>query len=155
MMLATSETLDGGGLTVSLAQLSAMMRRMLACRLAEEPWVAQANLRPPTFGVMMLVEQLQPVSQKRVSDRLGIDPSDLVAIFDLLERAGFISRERDPKDRRRYALSLTDVGRTRLRRFQELAGEVSAQLFAVLDPDERRALGQLVQRVIDHRLAAG
>ncbi|MGH9024396.1 MAG: MarR family winged helix-turn-helix transcriptional regulator [Acidimicrobiia bacterium] len=138
---------------VSIVQLSGMMRRLLSRRLAEEPWMAEAKLRPPSFAVMMVVQQRQPVSQKQVSDRLGIDPSDLVAIFDLLEQAGFIVRERDEKDRRRYALSLTELGKVRLRRFEELAAEVSQQLFAVLDPDELETLGRLVQRAVDEQLA--
>lgn len=117
--------------------------------------MAEAKLRPPSFAVMMIIQQQrQPVSQKQVSDRLGIDPSDLVAIFDLLEQAGLIVRERDENDRRRHALHLTQLGKVRLRRFEELAAEVSEQLFAVLDTDELETLGSLVQRVVDEQFAA-
>ncbi len=154
MNVATEASLPNGALTISLAGLSGMLRRALSRRLAEEPWVAEANLRPPSFGVMIMIEQLQPVSQKQVSDRLGIDPSDLVGIFDLLERAGFISRGRDEKDRRRYALTLTPEGQARLGRFKVLAAEVQDELFACLDPEERDLLGRLVQRVIDQQLPA-
>lgn len=135
---------------VSLAAVTGMMRRRMSRRLAREDWVARAGLRPPAMAVMMLIDELGPVSQKQVSDRLHVDPSDLVAMFDLLEEADFISRARDPRDRRRYAVSLTREGRARLRRFQALAAEVEDEVFGCLAADERDQLCQLLQRVVDH-----
>jgi DNA-binding MarR family transcriptional regulator len=142
-------------LTSSLAALGGQIRRLMARRLAQEPWVAEAGFRPPAFGILSWVERLQPVSQKQVSDRLGIDPSDLVGVFDMLERAGFVSRSRDPKDRRRYSLTLTDSGDEQLRRFRVIAAEVQDELLAPLDDDERETLQRLVERVVEHQLKAG
>jgi DNA-binding MarR family transcriptional regulator len=142
-------------LTSSLAALGGQTRRLMARRLAQEPWVAEAGFRPPAFGILSWVERLQPVSQKQVSDRLGSDPSDLVAVFDMLERAGFVSRSRDPKDRRRYSLTLTDSGHEQLCRFRLIAAEVQDELLAPLDDEERETLQRLVERVVEHQLSTG
>ena len=139
-------------LTNSLAALAGHMRRLMSRRLAQEPWVTEAGFRPPAFGVLMWVERLQPVCQKEISDRLGTDPSDLVAVFDMLERAGFVSRGRDPKDRRRYALTLTPSGEEQLGRFRVVAAEVQDELLAPLDDDDRATFQRLVERVVEHQL---
>jgi DNA-binding MarR family transcriptional regulator len=142
-------------LTNSLAALAGHTRRLVSRRLAQEPWVAEAGFRPPAFGILMWVEQLEPVCQKEISDRLGVDPSDLVAVFDMLERAGFVRRGRDPKDRRRYALTLTPSGEEQLRRFRVVAAEVQDELLAPLDDDERATFQRLVERVVEHQLSNG
>ena len=149
---------SGGGsvvLTSSLGALAGMTRRLFARRLAEEPWVAEAGLRPPSYGVLSWIDRLEPVSQKQISVRLGLDPSDLVSVVDTLERAGFVSRSRDPQDRRRYSLTLTPLGRKRLRRLHSVAAAVEDELLAPLDAAEREVFHRLVQRVVDHQLNAG
>jgi MarR family transcriptional regulator, lower aerobic nicotinate degradation pathway regulator len=142
-------------LTNSLTALAGHTRRLMARRLAKEQWVVEAGFRPPAFGILMWVEQLQPVSQKEISDRLGTDPSDLVTVFDMLERAGFVSRGRDPKDRRRYALTLTPAGEEQLRRFRLVAAQVQDELLAPLDPDERAMFQHFLERVLEHQLSSG
>ncbi|MGH8990325.1 MAG: MarR family winged helix-turn-helix transcriptional regulator [Acidimicrobiia bacterium] len=139
-----------GSLPLALGRMSAILRRELTRRLAAETWVAEAELRPPSFAVLSLIGRLQPVSQKQISDHLSADPSDLVATFDALERAGFISRDRDPDDRRRYSLALTAEGEARLERFREISEEIADVVFAPLDAGERDTLLRLVERVVDH-----
>lgn len=138
--------------TSLLGGLGSITRRLFSRRLAQEAWVAKAGLRPPSYGVLIWIERLEPVSQKQISDRLGVDPSDLVAVVDLLEGAGFVTRSRDPHDRRRYSLTLTPLGRKQLRRFDAIAAEVEDELLAPLDDEERQAFRRLVRRVIDHQM---
>jgi DNA-binding MarR family transcriptional regulator len=45
-----------------------------------------------------------------LSDHLMLDPSTLVPAVDALERKGFAKRGKDPSDRRRIPISLTDSG---------------------------------------------
>ena len=134
-----------------IGALGASGRRLFARRLTGEKWVTEAGLRPPSYGVLMTIDRLGPVSQKQISDQMGHDPSDLVPVIDSLERAGFLVRSRDPQDRRRYSLTLTAAGRRTLARFDAVAAEVEEDLLVPLDPDERQALRDLVQRVLEHQ----
>jgi MarR family transcriptional regulator, transcriptional regulator for hemolysin len=43
-----------------------------------------------------------------LSRKMLLDPSTLVPLVDALERKGFVRRNRDPRDRRRIPLTLTD-----------------------------------------------
>jgi DNA-binding MarR family transcriptional regulator len=139
------------GLVGLIGALGAAGRRLFARRLAQEEWVAQAGLRAPAYGVLLTIERLGPVSQKQISDQMGLDPSDLVGVIDILEREGFLTRARDPQDRRRYSLTLTSLGRKRLRRFSTIAAEVEEELLAPLDDDERQTFRLLVHRVLEHQ----
>ncbi|MDL1901619.1 MarR family transcriptional regulator [Anaerolineae bacterium CFX9] len=47
-------------------------------------------------------------TMRDLSKRFMVDPSTLVPIISALERKGLIQRERDPSDRRRYPLQLTE-----------------------------------------------
>lgn len=139
------------GLVGLIGALGAAGRRLFARRLAQEEWVAQAGLRAPAYGVLLTIERLGPVSQKQISDQMGFDPSDLVGVIDILEREGFLTRARDPQDRRRYSLTLTALGRKRLRRFSTIAAEVEEELLAPLDDHERQTFRALVHRVLEHQ----
>jgi DNA-binding MarR family transcriptional regulator len=139
------------GLVGLIGALGAAGRRLFARRLAQEAWVTQAGLRAPAYGVLLTIERLGPVSQRQISDQMGLDASDLVGVIDILEREGFLTRGRDPEDRRRYSLTLTALGRQRLGQFSIIAAEVEEELLAPLDDDERRTFHLLVQRVLEHQ----
>jgi DNA-binding MarR family transcriptional regulator len=126
--------------------LAREMRRQIGELMAEEHWAAQAGFRPPCMGVMDVVARLQPVSQRQISDRLGLDASDVVGVLDILEAAHLVQRRRDPADRRRHAVVLTELGETAARRFAGLRAKVEDRTLADLDPDERAALVGLLNR---------
>lgn len=145
------ETSGSVRLMALIGALGATGRRLFHRRLTQEDWVAEAGLRPPSYGVLLVIERMGPVSQKQISDQMALDPSDLVAVIDTLEQAGLLTRSRDPQDRRRYSLTLTALGRKRLRRLDAIAAEVEEELLAPLDEDERQALCQLISRVLEHQ----
>jgi DNA-binding MarR family transcriptional regulator len=127
--------------------LAREMRRQIHEVLSEEEWVAHAGFRPPCMGVLDVVARLQPVSQREISDHLGLDASDVVGVLDVLERAAMVERRRDPHDRRRHAVVLTEAGEKAAQRFATLRAEVENRVLAGLDPDERRELVDLLNRV--------
>lgn len=126
--------------------LAREMRRHVHELMAGEPLVGAAGFRPPCMGVLDTVARLQPVSQREISDQLGLDASDVVGVLDVLETAGLVERRRDPQDRRRHAVVLTEHGQAAAERFATLQAEAEARALAALDPDERRQLADLLHR---------
>lgn len=104
------------------------------------------GLRLPHLGVLCSLAEFGPSAQRDLSARLRIDASDLVSVLDDLERGGMVRRERDPRDRRRYAVTLTPAGRDRLARRLAVSRELDARLLAPLTDDERAQLHQLLVR---------
>lgn len=52
----------------------------------------------------------EPMSQRQLSELLTIDASDMVRLIDNLENNNWVTRERDPKDRRRQIVAATKKG---------------------------------------------
>src|SRR5919202_5717163 len=121
----------------SVFLLARDMRRHIHELMAEEPWACQAGYRPPCMGVLDVVAKLQPVSQRAISDHLGLDASDVVGVLDILENAGMVQRRRDPQDRRRHAVVLTELGETAARHFAAVRAKAVDRALANLDADER------------------
>ena len=135
--------------------LARELRRQIHEVLSEEEWVAGAGFRPPCMGVLDVVARMQPVSQREISDHLGLDASDVVGVLDVLEAAAMVERRRDPHDRRRHAVVLTEAGEAAARRFADLRSEVENRVLAELDPEERRVLVDLLHRATSRVRAAG
>lgn len=108
------------------------------------------GLRLPHLAILTSLAEAGPSAQRDISARLRIDPSDLVAFVDDLERAGLAIRERDRTDRRRYLVSLTDEGRAAQRRRLAASQRMDDALLAPLTATERERLHALLLRVYAH-----
>jgi len=90
-----------------------------------------------------------PISQHDLGEQLGIDKTTMVELIDDLEKQRAVVRRRNPADRRSYALSLTPSGRALQKKAARAFDDVTDEVFAPLKPAERRALGDMLRRVID------
>lgn len=105
------------------------------------------------LGVLGVLAEAGPLSQRALIDRLQLDKSSMVYIVDELERQGLAERRRNERDRRSHAVHITVAGRERLAAAVATTGEVMADLLAPLSPADREHLHTLLARFIDH--AAG
>jgi DNA-binding MarR family transcriptional regulator len=124
-------------------------RAMGEC-LSEAEWPAEAGFRPGCVGVMLVADRLASASQKELSDAMGLDPSDVVGLIDILERAGLVARERDATDRRRYAIVLTPLGRQRAQELRSMVTALNEELLSPLDDDERAGFVAMLARLVEH-----
>ena len=134
--------------------LAREMRRQVHELMAEEQWAVDAGFRPPCLGALDVIGRHQPVSQREISDHLGLDASDVVGVLDILEAAHMVQRQRDPRDRRRHAVVLTEQGEAAARRFAALRARATERALADLDDDERRQLVDLLNRA-NRRFTSG
>jgi DNA-binding MarR family transcriptional regulator len=104
--------------------------------------------RLPSLMVLACIEEFGPQSQRDLCRRLGFDPSDMVGFIDRLEAAGHAVRERDPADRRRYAVAMTEAGRAWLAESAPALGAAPSPLLAGLEPAERELVTCLLRRAL-------
>jgi DNA-binding MarR family transcriptional regulator len=104
--------------------------------------------RVVSLSVLACLDEFGPQSQRELSRRLGFDPSDMVAIIDGLEADGHARRERDPEDRRRYAIVLTPRGRAWLRQVLDDMPDRMVALLPGLSEAERDQLLELLVRAL-------
>jgi MarR family transcriptional regulator for hemolysin len=70
--------------------------------------LARHGITYPQWQVLAWVAIGGPQSQVELAERMKIEPPTLAGILDRMERAGWISREPDPTDRRRKLVTPTD-----------------------------------------------
>ena len=74
------------------------------------PFLEPMGLTHPQYLVMLALWQHGPLSVKDLSGLLQLDPGTLSPLVKRLEAAGYVRRDRDPRDERSLAISLTDRG---------------------------------------------
>ena len=113
------------------------------------------GLRPREFAVLHHLAETGPSTQLALARALRIHPSNLVALLDGLEAGGWLARTRDPEDRRRHAVALTDAGAKLLVAAQSAAADAESELLEPLKPAERLQLEVLLRRVAAHSCGGG
>lgn len=109
--------------------------------------MAERDLKAKHVGLMQQLAGGGAASQLDVARAMGVAPSLVVSLADHLERLGAVERIRDPADRRRQSLRLTDDGRELLAGCTAVGREMEDELLAGLSAAERRSLHAALVRV--------
>jgi DNA-binding MarR family transcriptional regulator len=110
---------------------------------------AHLDIRDVDLDCLDLVARHGPLSPTALARRAGLHPATMTGILDRLERAGWITRERDPADRRAVAVS------ARRERAAELLGLYAGmngsmdRLCAGYGEDELTLLADFLRRTAD------
>ncbi|MFJ3298968.1 MarR family winged helix-turn-helix transcriptional regulator [Streptomyces bacillaris] len=111
-------------------------------RLGDEK-LAGTGLRVRHYGPLSVLAASGPCPQQRLARELAITGPATSQLVDELVEDGMVVRGRDPHDRRRHALELTELGHARLKEVAEAVDLLAADVAELLGPggeDELRAL---------------
>ena len=108
------------------------------------------GLRARHYGVLIALAGEGPHAQKDIGEKLAIDRTTMVGLVDELETLGLVERRRDPEDRRRYDLALTDAGRRMISEAEAVAARVQDAVLAPLGDDERRQLHEMLTSILQN-----
>ena len=117
--------------------------------------LSEVGLRASEYAILHQLYEAGPISQQALGRALRIHASNLVAMIDELEADGSLIRRRDPDDRRRYLLELTDDGLRRLARAQTAASSAEAEMLAPLTAAEQQRLRTYLTKMAGHSCAPG
>jgi len=106
---------------------------------------------PRVFAVLTTLAEAGPLSQQRLAERLRVNRTLMVAVADELERRGYVERERDPADRRAYALHITPEGEAARVALGAVLRQAEATMTTRLGPGERERLNALLRALVTHR----
>jgi DNA-binding MarR family transcriptional regulator len=101
---------------------------------------------------LMLLSYLRakaPALQQQLCEYLWIDPNNCVLLLNELEDLGYVERRRDPTDRRRHMVELTNKGRAALERGERAQESLEDQILAGLNDEERMTLRALLSRALE------
>lgn len=88
-----------------------------------------------------------PKNMRELSQDLLCDPSNVTRVADILERKGWLTRERDANDRRVVNLSLTAAGQQLCQSVQQQHEQYTRQRMNTLTEDEQSSLLTLLNKL--------
>ncbi|MFD1211963.1 MarR family winged helix-turn-helix transcriptional regulator [Arthrobacter sp. GCM10027362] len=109
--------------------------------------LADLDLKVRSYSVLSLACSGEHPSQRELADFLSLDPSQIVALVDQLEKRGAVTREADPRDRRSKVIAATPAGRRLYKAAAAVVRQSEAQSMRRLSPAERETLRSLLHRV--------
>lgn len=109
--------------------------------------LSEAGLSISQFGVLEALYHLGPLSQADLARKILKSTGNVTMVIDNLEKRGLVARERDPEDRRYYAVHLTGEGtRTIASLFPRHATGIVTRM-NVLTASEQETLGTLCRKL--------
>jgi MarR family transcriptional regulator, organic hydroperoxide resistance regulator len=117
------------------------------------PVLEPMGLTHPQYLVMLALWEFEPVSVKDLSGMLQLEPATLSPLLKRLETAGLLRRDRDTRDERSLAVSLTEKGRALRKEALKVPPAIVERLG--MDVDELMQLHERLTRVIAAAKEAG
>lgn len=105
------------------------------------------GLTPTGFTVLTLLEAKEAVRQIDLATQLLLDTSTMTRLIDRLERAGYVARMSNPRDRRTTRVMITPDGRSQLHAANLHVETLIAQRLSVLTEAEQQQLLGLLEKL--------
>jgi DNA-binding MarR family transcriptional regulator len=111
------------------------------------PLLEPMGLTHPQYLVMLALWEESPLRVADLAQRLSLEPATLSPLLKRLEANGMVTRERDPRDDRALAVSLTAQGRSARRQAERVPPAIMDRLG--MDISQLEELRDSLTRVID------
>jgi len=132
---------DGAGFVSLLTQIYKALNR----RTGEE----LLGMRFKPYMTLGYIRDHPGATQQELESALFMDANSVVLILNELEAARFSMRRRDPNDRRRHLVEITESGRKALERADKAREGLEDEILGDLSVDERTTLRRLLERVLE------
>jgi DNA-binding MarR family transcriptional regulator len=92
------------------------------------------------------------VTQRTMTEDLSMDSNTGVLVLNDLEDLDYVERRRDPADRRRHVVDITDGGLEALEQAELAQGSIEDEILGGLSDAERMTLRQLLVKALEQHL---
>ncbi|HEV3382657.1 MAG TPA: MarR family transcriptional regulator [Trebonia sp.] len=116
-------------LRVAIARLSRRLRRN-----------GSYGLTPTQLAALATVERSGPIRLGDLAAAEGVAPSTLTRLVSVLEEAGYVRRDADPRDARASTLAITTQGHEMMENLREESTAVLTQSLMLLSAQQRTDL---------------
>jgi len=112
--------------------------------------ISELGLTLGTWYFLRALWEQDGLSQRELSQRIGTMEPTTVSALNAMERLGLVHRQRDPHDKRRRRVFLTDHGRSLKHQALGLLGELDRQALNGFSKSEAAQLHALLDSVCEN-----
>jgi len=124
-----------------------MMRAVDAVTKRMHRHLADTGLTLSQFGVLEVLYHKGPLCQRDIGQKILKTSGNMTMVIDNLEKRKLVIREKDPVDRRRMLLKLTEKGFDLIQALFPTHAAVATKTFSVLESSELVTLGKLLKKI--------
>lgn len=105
-----------------------------------------AGRRSGQGWIMHILSHIEEISQKELQNFMHIQPGSISELLAKMERAGYVKREKDEKDKRRTIVKITDIGKQHITDYYDAEEQ---DLFVALNTEQKEQLKELLQILLN------
>jgi DNA-binding MarR family transcriptional regulator len=128
--------------------LGRLNRRMNVAYGRQLSLLGISNSEWEVLKALLVVGKPYQLGPGDLAKRLGLTPAAMTHRIDRMVAEGLVTRERDENNRVRVIVELTDEGRSKWLETMRMASVFEQDLLQDLSPDERSALGGMLQSLL-------
>lgn len=128
--------------------LGYLIRRAQQLHVATWARLASPDTTSVQYSILAVLDSAGEASQRELCDEVDLDRSTVADLLMRMERRGLVARDRDSRDRRRNAVSLTDAGREELVRLVPRVEQVQTALAEHLSAADATRLDALLRQML-------
>jgi DNA-binding MarR family transcriptional regulator len=110
--------------------------------------LAEFELKERSYSILILANSGLEPTQREMADFLSLDPSQIVALVDELEKRGLVVRAPGKQDRRAKTVTATAKGGKVLEQASEAAQRAEAEVLDGLPAEESAQLKTLLRKAL-------
>lgn len=110
--------------------------------------LAAFDLKERSYSVLILANSGLEPTQRELADFLSLDPSQIVALVDELEKRGLVVRASGKQDRRAKTVTATAPGAELLLKARKAASRAEAEALQQLSTDEVATMKALLRKAL-------
>jgi len=109
--------------------------------------LAEVDLTVSQFGTLEALYHLGPLNQRAIAEKLLKSGGNITMVIDNLEKSGYVTRKKDPQDRRAVLIHLTEKGDEFINEFFPKHLDKIKQEFSVLSDSEKKQLAAMCKKL--------
>jgi MarR family transcriptional regulator for hemolysin len=112
-----------------------------------QPILAREKITASHWIMMRILLEQGDINQLELGQRAGIPATTMVSALDGLEQRELIRRSRDPQDRRKYYIGITDSGRILLNRLLPAIHDAAHQSMSGISTNDLETFWRVLLRI--------
>ena len=125
-----------------------MTRTMAAYYAMLEKALKKAGVDQPRWRVLMILGAQNPSTMSELAERSVIKASTMTRLIQRMQRQGLVKSAKHPGDNRISKVSLTPLGKQRLKMVRTIGGQIFQRTFGTVEDARLKDFVAILKRVI-------